>query len=349
MPSRFFQKVVSLSKTPADFKHPQPVHTEEHSLRTTEPPSTASSSSPRVDDSPPSTAVNSPLSTVPEMWIAEGANGFFSRSRISRIHHAQDALTHREEKVYDVLWGSKAPWGEGIASWHGGIVSIMRHMVYREGLSRVAGFSAAALILASVAATLSCFPWDTDPQGDQSASGAAKAFYTKAYSGGKSSTSAGASSTSAGAKVDFAPLSAKEQFYVDIARKAAIDADIPDLVNKFVSNAGLKGKRVLEVGAGSGLLQDVVNDYTGLDISPTARRFFHKPFVEASATDMPFPDKTFDGVWSIWVLEHIPNPEKALLEIRRVLKAGGYLLLYPAFDVSRYAAQGYGVRPVPGF
>src|SRR5215471_11503776 len=107
MPSRFFQKVVSLSKTPADFKHPQPVHTEEHSLRTTEPPSTASSSSPRVDDSPPSTAVNSPLSTVPEMWIAEGANGFFSRSRISRIHHAQDALTHREEKVYDVLWGSK--------------------------------------------------------------------------------------------------------------------------------------------------------------------------------------------------------------------------------------------------
>src|SRR5215471_4528453 len=174
MPSRFFQKVVSLSKTPADFKHPQPVHTEQHSLRTTEPPSTASSSSPRVDDSQPSTAVNSPLSTVPEMWIAEGANGFFSRSRISRIHHAQDALTHREEKVYDVLWGSKAPWGEGIASWHGGIVSIMRHMVYREGLSRVAGFSAAALILASVAATLSCFPWDTDPQGDQSASGAAK-------------------------------------------------------------------------------------------------------------------------------------------------------------------------------
>jgi hypothetical protein len=41
------------------------------------------------------------------MWIAEEANGFFSRSRISRIHYAQDALTHREEKVYDVLWGGK--------------------------------------------------------------------------------------------------------------------------------------------------------------------------------------------------------------------------------------------------
>ena len=41
------------------------------------------------------------------MWLAEGANGFFSRSRISRIQYAQDALTHREEKVYDVLWGGK--------------------------------------------------------------------------------------------------------------------------------------------------------------------------------------------------------------------------------------------------
>ena len=41
------------------------------------------------------------------MWLAEGANGYFSRSRISRIHYAQDALTHREEKVYDVLWGGK--------------------------------------------------------------------------------------------------------------------------------------------------------------------------------------------------------------------------------------------------
>jgi SAM-dependent methyltransferase len=89
----------------------------------------------------------------------------------------------------------------------------------------------------------------------------------------------------------------------------------------------------------------LVSDYTALDISPTARRFFHKPFVEASATDMPFPDNTFDAIWSVWVLEHIPNPEKALLEMRRVLKSSGYMFLYPAFNVSRYAAQGYSVRP----
>ena len=33
------------------------------------------------------------------------------------------------------------------------------------------------------------------------------------------------------------------------------------------------------------------------------------------------------------------------MEMRRVVKLGGYLLLYPAFEVSRYTAQGYLTRP----
>jgi hypothetical protein len=47
-----------------------------------------------------------------ELWIAEGADGVFTVSRISRIKQAQDALTHREEKVYDVLWGQKTQSAE---------------------------------------------------------------------------------------------------------------------------------------------------------------------------------------------------------------------------------------------
>lgn len=34
--------------------------------------------------------------------------------------------------------------------------------------------------------------------------------------------------------------------------------------------------KALDVGSGSGYLHDVVEDYTGLDISPSARRFYHK-------------------------------------------------------------------------
>jgi SAM-dependent methyltransferase len=64
---------------------------------------------------------------------------------------------------------------------------------------------------------------------------------------------------------------------------------------------------------------------------------------------MPFADNSFDAAWSIWVLEHIPNPEKALDEMRRVIRPGGYLLLRPAYDVSRYAPKGYLVRPYSDF
>jgi SAM-dependent methyltransferase len=206
-------------------------------------------------------------------------------------------------------------------------------------VQRLAFLCVSLIVVASTAATLICFPWNTDPQGDETAK--TRNFYQKAYA----AAGVPPQQTASGAQ----PLSAKEQFYVDFARQAASESRISEKLNDFVERFGLKQKKILEVGAGSGLLQDLVPDYTALDISPTARRFFHKPFVEASATDMPFPDNTFDGLWSVWVLEHIPNPEKALLEMRRVVKPGGYIFLYPAFDVSRYAAQGYSVRPYSDF
>jgi len=87
----------------------------------------------------------------------------------------------------------------------------------------------------------------------------------------------------------------------------------------------------------------------GLDISPAAARFFHKPFVLASATAMPFKDGEFDAIWSIWVLEHVPNPESALREMRRVVKPGGVILLAPAWFCTSWAADGYPVRPYSDF
>jgi SAM-dependent methyltransferase len=51
-------------------------------------------------------------------------------------------------------------------------------------------------------------------------------------------------------------------------------------------------------------------------------------------TDLPFPSHSFDVVLSCGVLEHVDefsapgNEEKSLREIRRVLRPGGYFLLY---------------------
>lgn len=133
--------------------------------------------------------------------------------------------------------------------------------------------------------------------------------------------------------------------YARIADLAAREHDIVGTVSRFVGQYELGRSKVLEVGAGRGRLQDLVEDYTGLDIAESSRRFFRKKFVRASATAIPFADEAFDAAWSIWVLEHVPNPEHALVEMRRVLKSGGLLLLMPAFECDEWLADGYQVRP----
>jgi ubiquinone/menaquinone biosynthesis C-methylase UbiE len=142
---------------------------------------------------------------------------------------------------------------------------------------------------------------------------------------------------------------AQQARYEVIARNKARLFHIREEVEEFVANRHLSRSHVLDVGSGEGLLQDVVEDYTGLDISATARPKYHKRFVQADARAMPFPDGEFDAVWTIWVLEHVPNPEQALREIRRVLKPGGLLYLKPAWLCSDLAPNGYAVRPYSDF
>jgi SAM-dependent methyltransferase len=112
----------------------------------------------------------------------------------------------------------------------------------------------------------------------------------------------------------------------------------------FLGRYDLRSGRCLEVGCGRGAFQDLVDDYTGVDLSAEAGRFLHKPFLQSSATALPFPDDSFDVVWTVNVLEHIPQPEVALAELRRVVKPGGYVFLAAAWHCRDWAAEGYPVR-----
>ncbi|QOY87792.1 class I SAM-dependent methyltransferase [Paludibaculum fermentans] len=188
------------------------------------------------------------------------------------------------------------------------------------------------LLVAYLGLCLSQFPFAYDEGYSVLETAKTVAFYEKAYS-----------SPAAGV------LAGENDIYVKTATEAARAAQIPRRVGEFVARYHLEGKKALEVGAGRGYLQDQVTDYTGLDISPTAGRYFHKPFVMGSATAMPFAENTFDAGWSIWVLEHVPNPEQALREIRRVSKDGAVLFLLPSWDAPPWAAQGYDVRPYSDF
>lgn len=116
-------------------------------------------------------------------------------------------------------------------------------------------------------------------------------------------------------------------------------------LQQFIIDNCLQDAKVLEAGCGTGFLQDLVQDYTGIDIAQTSGRFLNKPFVNGSVTTLPFGNNLFDAVWSIFVLEHIPEPEAMLAEMRRVLKPDGLLFLCAAWNVPKWVAQGYDVRP----
>lgn len=90
----------------------------------------------------------------------------------------------------------------------------------------------------------------------------------------------------------------------------------------------LGGKKVLDVGCGRAYTGDVVaelgGDYTGSDfvVSRAGIRL-----AQADAAALPFADATFDAVFCIDAYEHIPDPDVAAAEFRRVLKPGGFFLL----------------------
>ena len=48
-----------------------------------------------------------PAATARALWQAEGLGAFIEPSRVRRIQQAQDALSLVEERVYDLLWGTK--------------------------------------------------------------------------------------------------------------------------------------------------------------------------------------------------------------------------------------------------
>jgi 2-polyprenyl-3-methyl-5-hydroxy-6-metoxy-1,4-benzoquinol methylase len=85
--------------------------------------------------------------------------------------------------------------------------------------------------------------------------------------------------------------------------------------------------RLLDVGCGQRPYEKTffsgAREYIGADYQ-TDRS---KPDIICSALDLPVPDNSFDTVTSTEVLEHVPDPLRALREMNRVLKPGGYLIL----------------------
>ncbi|OVE76894.1 hypothetical protein BVX98_04300 [bacterium F11] len=102
----------------------------------------------------------------------------------------------------------------------------------------------------------------------------------------------------------------------------------------------------LEMGSGAGpnlvwLAQKGIK-VSGVDISPVTLKLCRENFtqlglqdklnhlIEASATEVPLPDESFDGIFEACVFQHLNKDErsKAFGEIRRLLKPGGLFAGY---------------------
>lgn len=108
----------------------------------------------------------------------------------------------------------------------------------------------------------------------------------------------------------------------------------------LIDFAGLRGKDVLEIGCGTGvhakLLAASGARLTAVDLTPTAvdltrRRLaqagLEANVLEADAEHLPFPDASFDAVWSWGVIHHSADTDAVIAEIGRVLRPGGRVSL----------------------
>ena len=125
-----------------------------------------------------------------------------------------------------------------------------------------------------------------------------------------------------------------------------------------------KNPVILDAGCGTGGLMNkltTMGRVAGIDFSPEAVKFTRKrglKVARASVEKIPFPDKYFDVVTCIDVIYHkqVKDDVGALVEIRRVLKPGGFLVLrvpanpylMSAHDRHVHTARRYGKDELAG-
>ncbi len=98
-----------------------------------------------------------------------------------------------------------------------------------------------------------------------------------------------------------------------------------------------KGSSILEIGAGSGFDAQVLQDNYALtltDVSPeTLRRLSEKlnnpdiMYIAADGSRLPFANNSFDGIYMVATLHHLPNQQQGIHELARMVKSGGQVYI----------------------
>ncbi|MBE0452799.1 class I SAM-dependent methyltransferase [Roseovarius autotrophicus] len=116
-----------------------------------------------------------------------------------------------------------------------------------------------------------------------------------------------------------------------------------------VDHINVRGGDVLEVGVGTGLSLEAYDPglrVTGVDYSPAMLRKARARVARLGlrqvaglrrmdARKLDFPDASFDTVAAMHVLSVVPEPERVMAEIARVLRPGGQVVITNHFKHER--------------
>lgn len=110
--------------------------------------------------------------------------------------------------------------------------------------------------------------------------------------------------------------------------------------------------RLLDFGCGRKPYENLfsVDEYIGIDMEQTGHEHKNSKIdVYYDGKNIPFPDKSFESVFCSEVFEHVFNLDEIIMEINRVLKVGGKILITVPFswnehevpyDFGRYTSFG---------
>lgn len=110
-----------------------------------------------------------------------------------------------------------------------------------------------------------------------------------------------------------------------------------NLVMELIKSLKMPSPKILDVGVGTGgnlLAMEKFGETYGIDIAPQAIGFCKKRGItqvrQCPAEKIDYPDKTFDIITCLDLLEHVADPIEVLIELKRILKDRGRIIMTAA-------------------
>lgn len=135
---------------------------------------------------------------------------------------------------------------------------------------------------------------------------------------------------------EYSDLDPKERRQLEFKRRYKVEHPAWDdsmiLLRDLVAKRIPEQATVLDAGCGHGNfvideLRSNIARAVGIDVNAevTAKNICLDEIVFGRLEKLPFADASFDAIVSLWVLEHVSEPQKVFSEFARVLKPGGFI------------------------